>query len=330
MSSDQVLVFGHVNPDTDAVTSSLVYASFLRKSSTPAKAQLLGVLNPETLHVLANGPAGAISPPEALDIDKLQPGTKVALVDHNESSQSLSVLYDKSLKLQITAVIDHHKIGDLHTSEPLYCRIEPVGCTGTILHSLFVENSIEISAIEAHLMMSAILSDTLNFTSPTTTPKDKKAVAALAKLCNCTDTDAWSLSMFKAKSDVSQISAVDLVKLDYKVFDMPDGTSWGIGGVETVDVPAILGRASELSHALDKVKSDSPKPIAGIFLVVVDILQVKSTAILPATPGTELDVISKAYSTTVTHKNGVPLADLGNNVSRKKQLVPMLLASLSL
>jgi manganese-dependent inorganic pyrophosphatase len=326
---NHILVFGHANPDTDAVTSAMVYASFLNATGTPATAYRIGsTLNPETLYVLTHGPS-PIALPAVISIADIKPHSKVALVDHNESSQSIEVLHSPELKLQITAVIDHHKIGDLQTSEPIYCRIEPVGCTGTILYSLYKENDVSIPPVEAHLMMSAILSDTLNLVSPTTTSKDKRAVEVLAPICQCKDTSAYALEMFKAKSDVSHISAVDLVKLDYKVFDTVHG-SYGIGGVETVDVPSILARAKELSIALDTVKANSPKPLAGIFLVVVDVLATKSTAILPATAGIEQQVIAKAYSTAITmSSDGVALANLGSNVSRKKQLVPLLLASLS-
>ena len=152
-------VFGHLNPDTDAITAALVYARLLARQGVDAQAFRLGELNFETAFVLRE--AGVDAP--AL-LPALEAGAAVALVDHNESAQSVPNL----VELNVTRVVDHHKLGDLSTAQPPYLRFEPVGCTGTILLKLHREAGLSVEALDARLMLSAILSDTLHFRSPTT------------------------------------------------------------------------------------------------------------------------------------------------------------------
>ncbi|CAF1363419.1 unnamed protein product, partial [Adineta steineri] len=149
---DEVIVVGHRNPDTDAITAAMVYADFLRRMGVNAKAYRLGELNNETKFVLKTVDMEA---PDMIP-DNVPEGTQVALVDHNESQQSMENLK----KMRVTRVVDHHKIGDLTTSEPVYLRFEPVGCTATILTKLFRENNLDMDQKTATLLLSAILSDT--------------------------------------------------------------------------------------------------------------------------------------------------------------------------
>lgn len=155
-------VFGHTNPDTDAITSALVYARLLTRQGVEAQAYRLGDLNFETPFVLRE--AGVEVPPL---LPPLEAGAAVALVDHNESSQSVANLQN----LTVTRVVDHHKLGDLTTTQPAYLRFEPVGCTATLLLKLHHEAKLPVERTDARLMLSAILSDTLHFRSPTTTPR---------------------------------------------------------------------------------------------------------------------------------------------------------------
>ena len=171
--NDQVIVVGHRNPDTDAITAALIYAKYLRQLNINAKAYRLGELNNETKFVLK---CAGVEQPEMIP-DDLPQGTQVALVDHNESKENFNesialspphtTVGQQSIKdlkkLRVTHVIDHHKLGDLTSSEPLYLRFEPVGCTATILTKLFREHNFDIDQKTAFLLISAILSDTLHF-----------------------------------------------------------------------------------------------------------------------------------------------------------------------
>ncbi|CAF1260169.1 unnamed protein product [Rotaria sordida] len=154
-NKNEVAVFGHLNPDTDAVATAIAYASFLKTMNINAKAYRLSDLNRETQYVLK---MTGIKQPSLLPAN-ISDGTEIALVDHNESQQSI-----KNLKrMKVTRVLDHHKLGDLTTDVPIYIRFEPVGCTATILAKLYFENKVKICQTTAMLMISAIISDTLFF-----------------------------------------------------------------------------------------------------------------------------------------------------------------------
>lgn len=188
-----VYVLGHKNPDTDSYCSAVAYAAFLRDQGEDATAIVLGTPNAETKFVFEK--AGVVLPEVKMELEE---GASIFLVDHNEAGQSI----DKRENYTIVGVIDHHKIADFSTSVPVMMRCETAGCTCTIVRELFCEKGYTPSAGIAQLMLSAIISDTLYFRSPTTTQRDKDAVEALAKLCAMHDPEAYSLEMFAAKSDL--------------------------------------------------------------------------------------------------------------------------------
>lgn len=303
-------VFGHLNPDTDAITAALVYARLLTRQGVDAQAFRLGELNFETAFVLRE--AGVDAPPL---LPELPAGAAVALVDHNESAQSAPNLAE----LNVTRVVDHHKLGDLSTAQPAYLRFEPVGCTGTILLKLHREAGLTVEPLDARLMLSAVLSDTLHFRSPTTTQEDRDAVAFLAPVAGIEDVEAYALAMFAAKSDLGDTPAEALLRMDYKVFpfgDVAAPQAWGIGVIETTNPAYVFGRQAELLAAMDQVKAQDG--LAGVLLSVVDILnETNRTLVLSATEGR---VLSEAFGVTVDG----PVADLGGRISRKKQIVPTL------
>ncbi|GGJ54147.1 manganese-dependent inorganic pyrophosphatase [Deinococcus roseus] len=297
-------VFGHTNPDTDAITSALVYASLLSRLGTEAKAYRLGDLNNETSFVLKNA---GVEVPELLE--SLPEGTEVALVDHNESGQSLAGLSS----LKVTRVVDHHKLGDLTSKDPLYLRFEPVGCTGTILGKLYRESNLPIEGWEARLMLSAILSDTLHFRSPTTTDTDREMGVYLAQIAGVSDIKAYALEMFAAKSDLGDTPADKLLKLDYKVFPF-GGKKYGLGVMETTNPGYALGRKAEILAAMQQEKD--AQNLEGVFFSVVDILEETNQTF----------VLDDAHAETIKGVFGADtqenVADLGNRISRKKQIVP--------
>lgn len=303
-------VFGHTNPDTDAITAALVYANLLNRQGVEAQAFRLGELNFETQFVLK---ALELEAPPLLSA--LQAGTEVALVDHNESAQSTANLSELSVK----RVVDHHKLGDLTTANPPYLRFEPVGCTGTILLKLHREANLSVEARDAKLMLSAILSDTLHFRSPTTTQDDRDAVDFLAPIAGIQNVEEYALAMFAAKSDLGDTPAETLLKMDYKVFPFGDPArpqEWGLGVIETTNPGYVFRRRAELLAAMDKAKAEDG--LAGVLLSVVDILnETNRTLVLSAT---EEKVLHEAFG-AVTQDH---VADLGNRISRKKQLVPTL------
>lgn len=139
----------------------------------------------------------------------------VILVDHNERQQSA----DDIGSVRILEVIDHHRIANFETSDPLYYRAEPVGCTATILKKLYKENGVEISKETAGLMLSAIISDSLLFKSPTCTEEDVKAAKELAEIAGV-DADTYGLEMLKAGADLSDKTVEQLITLDSKEFDI--------------------------------------------------------------------------------------------------------------
>lgn len=303
-------VFGHLNPDTDAIASALVYARLLSRQGIAAQAYRLGDLNFETPFVLER--AGVEAPPP---LPALDAGTAVALVDHNESAQSAPNLAD----LRVTRVVDHHKLGDLTTVQPAFLRFEPVGCTATLLLKLHREARLSVEQTDAWLMLSAVLSDTLHFRSPTTTPDDREAVAFLAPIAGVRDVTAYALEMFAAKSDLGDTSAAELLKMDYKVFPFGDAVTpqrWGLGVIETTNPAYVFGRQAELLAAMQAARAADR--LDGVLLGVVDILNETNRMLVPGEA--EAAVVRAAF--------GVPtvadVADLGDRISRKKQLVPAL------
>jgi manganese-dependent inorganic pyrophosphatase len=301
-------VFGHLNPDTDAITAAMVYAHFLNRTGQAATAYRLGELNNETAFVLQA--AGAEAP--AL-LPGLEAGQSVALVDHNESAQSVPNLAE----LNVTQVIDHHKLGDLTTAQPAYLRFEPVGCTATILLALHREAGLDLAPLEARLLLSAILSDTLEFRSPTTTVRDREAVQFLAPIAGIEDISSYAMQMFAAKSDLGDVPAERLLKMDYKVFPFgPEARPWGLGVIETTNPGYVFGRQAELLAAMHAEKDRAG--LAGILLSVVDILAETNRTLVPGEA--EAAVVRGAFGSEV---NG-QLADLGHRISRKKQIVPAL------
>lgn len=303
-------VFGHLNPDTDAIASALVYARLLSRQGTAAQAYRLGELNFETPFVL--GRAGVEAPPM---LPALGAGTAVALVDHNESAQSAPNLGD----LQVTRVVDHHKLGDLSTIQPAWLRFEPVGCTATLLLKLHREARLSVEQPDAMLMLSAVLSDTLHFRSPTTTADDREAVAFLAPIAGVRDVTAYALEMFAAKSDLGETPAADLLKMDYKVFSLGDPAGpqqWGLGVIETTNPGYVFGRQAELLDAMRALRSADG--LDGVLLSVVDILNETNRTLVPG--AAEAAVVQHVFSAATVGD----VADLGGRISRKKQIVPAL------
>ena len=209
---DNVLIFGHKNPDTDSICSSLVEEKFDKHNGWNVEAVRLGNINKETQFVLDYL---GIKAPRL--IETVEPNQSVILVDHNEFSQSVNGIENA----KIEAVTDHHRIANFETNEPIYYLAKPYGCTCTILFEEAKRMNIPIENKEAILMLSAIISDTLLFKSPTCTKYDKVAAEELAKIANI-DIEAYGMDMLKAGTDLSDFSPEQLINIDSKEFENGD------------------------------------------------------------------------------------------------------------
>jgi manganese-dependent inorganic pyrophosphatase len=301
----KVLVFGHKNPDTDTITSALVYAYLKQQLGVDAEAVRLGEVNNETKYALEK--FGFEAP--RLIGNVANEASEVILVDHNERQQSA----DGIEEVKVTEVIDHHRIANFETSDPLYYRAEPVGCTATILNKIFKENNVEVPSNIAGLMLSAIVSDTLLFKSPTCTEQDVQAGKELAEKAGV-DADEYGLAMLKAGADLSDKSLEDLLSLDAKEFTFGNVKSI-VAQVNAVDVNDVLNRKDELVSLLNRNIEENGLQL--FFFVVTDILNNDSTAVVV---GSAAEAAAKAFGKELDND----LVDLPGVVSRKKQIVPVL------
>ncbi len=299
---NKALIFGHKNPDTDSICSSMVHEILDRKNGYETKAVRLGKINKETQYVLDYLKLEA---PEL--IEKVEEGQPVLLVDHNEFNQSVEGIE----KAKILGVTDHHRIANFETAEPLYYNARPYGCTATILLEDFKKCNQTIEKKEAVLMLSAIISDTLLLKSPTTTEQDKKALEELAKIANI-DVNQYGLKMLKAGTDLDDFSCEELINLDAKTLEK-DGTKYIIAQVNTVSIEDVLKREEEIKKAIEKEISD--KGLDLFVFAITDILNSNSEIIAL---GKKAGVINSAFGKELENDK----AFLEGVVSRKKQLLP--------
>lgn len=295
-------IFGHKNPDTDTIASALVMEDLQKELGNDVQAARLGDVSDETQFALDYFKVQAPALLETPLKDK-----NVILVDHNEFQQSADDITD----VTITMVVDHHRISNFETAAPLYYRAEPVGCTTTILKKMYEENGIEIKPEIAGLMISAIISDTLLFKSPTCTEQDKQACEALAKIANV-DLNEYGLEMLKAGASVKGKSPEFLLNMDAKSFNMGDKVV-RIAQVNTVDVNEVLEIQEDVENEINAIIAKEQYDL--FVFVITDILNSDSTAIAL---GKEQQVVTKAFNTEL---NG-NVAVLPGVVSRKKQVVP--------
>ncbi|UPK46497.1 manganese-dependent inorganic pyrophosphatase [Paenibacillus pabuli] len=302
---EKALIFGHKNPDTDTICSAIAYADLKTKLGQDVEAVRLGEVNGETQYALDQFKVAA----PRLIKTAANEVNKVILVDHNERQQSVSDIEE----VTVVEVIDHHRIANFETSQPLYFRAEPVGCTATILNKLYKENGVEISAPIAGLMLSAIISDSLLFKSPTCTEQDVAAARELAAIAGV-DADSYGLEMLKAGADLSQKTIAELISLDAKEFAMGQAKV-EIAQVNAVDVNDVLVKQPELEAAIEAIISS--KGLDLFVFVVTDILNNDSVALAY---GASTKAVEKAYNVTLSDSRAL----LKGVVSRKSQIVPVL------
>ncbi|SDB90051.1 manganese-dependent inorganic pyrophosphatase [Pelagirhabdus alkalitolerans] len=304
------LIFGHKNPDTDTIASAITYDYLKKQLGYDTEAVALGEVNGETQFALDSF---NVKTPRVIETASNEV-KDVILVDHNEKQQSVSDLD----QLTIKEVIDHHRIANFETAQPLYYRAEPVGCTATILNKLFKEHNVTIPKEIAGLMVSAIVSDSLLFKSPTCTQEDIDAAKELASIAEV-DVEVYGLEMLKAGAYLSDQSIDDLLTLDAKTFELGN-SQVEIAQVNTVDPNELLEQATDIKAEMTNKIND--KNLDLFVFVVTDILANDSIVI---TLGSQKDAVEKAFNVTLVDDT----ATLKGVVSRKKQIVPPLTDALS-
>ena len=298
------LVFGHKNPDTDSVCAAIALADLKKKLGEDIAPAVQGELNPESKFVLDK--FGVAAP----EVVTSYAGKDVYLVDHSDLSQSP----DDLAEANILGIVDHHKLGDVTTGQPLECWIWPVGCTCTVIASMYNYMDVEIPKDMAGIMLCAILSDTVIFKSATCTDADKKICAQLAEICGEGDLEALGIEMFKVKSAVEGTPIRELVYRDYKDFNM-NGNGVGCGQLELVDLSIVDGIKADLEADIKAVKEE--KGHHTVLLMLTDIMK----------EGTELLVVSDDESVVEKSFGEKPVDGkcwLPGIMSRKKQIVPFL------
>lgn len=301
----KVLIFGHQNPDTDAIGAAIAFANLQKELGVDAEAVALGTPNEETQFALDHF---GVSAPRVVETIAGET-SDVMLVDHNEFQQSATDIED----LNILAVVDHHRIANFQTANPLYYRAEPVGCTSTIVLKLYKENDVTIPKEIAGMMLSAIVSDTLLFKSPTCTPEDVDAANALAEIAGV-DLNGYCLDLLKAGTNLGDKSEAELLDLDAKSFPM-NGKTVRVAQVNTVDIEEVFARQDALRDAM---LTENTKNGYDLFLLLVTNILDSDSELLVA--GEPREKVTEAFGVELKNDR----ASLPGVVSRKKQVVPQL------
>ncbi len=301
------LVFGHTNPDTDSTGSPIIWAWYLDKiKNTPAKAMLQGEPNTEALFVLDYW---KLDKPEIMA--DLADDTKVVIVDTNNPSE----LPANIKNADITGIIDHHRlVAGLETRGPIEINIQPLACTATIMYKMIGESWAKAPRGVKGAALSCILSDTLEFRSPTTTHEDRAVAEELASDLGV-DIPTFAAEMFAAKSDVSAFSEPELLRMDSKEFDL-DGTGLRVSVLETTSPAPLLARKDALMAAMPGVAAQDGA--AQVLLFIVDILNEEATLLVPN--DMVKHIAEQSFGATVTGDTVV----LPGVMSRKKQIIPNL------
>jgi len=297
-------VVGHKIPDSDSICSAIALSylkTTLGEETVPAR---LGELTPETLFILDK--FGFEQP----ELKTSYAGDGVYIVDHSD----IELAPDDIDEATILGIIDHHKLGDLTTSTPLEIWVRPVGCTNTIIKMMYDFYNVEIPKNIAGAMLCAILSDTVIFKSPTCTTADIKCVEALAEIAGIEDFKELGMDMFRVKSAVEGTPIRDLVKRDFKDFNM-NGQKVGIGQLEVIDLAVFDDIKDELYADIAELKAEGGRH--SVFLLLTDIMKEGSELLVASDSDT---LAEQAFG--IAPQNGK--AWLDGVLSRKKQVVPPL------
>lgn len=301
------LVFGHKSPDTDSTGSPIIWSWYLNEikgeAATPV---LLGEPNTEAAFMLERW---SLEKPEIIsDVAEYAP---VVIVDTNNPAELPASINDADIR----AIIDHHKlVGGLETKGPIDITIRPLACTATIMHDLMGDDAAKMPQAIKGAALTCILSDTLEFRSPTTTDHDRAVAEKLAADLGL-DIAAYAADMFAAKSDVSSFSDAELLRMDSKEYEV-DGTKFRVSVLETTAPGVVLDRKASLMESMTSVASEDG--VDQVLLFVVDILNEEATLLVPN--DLVKGVAEKSFDAAVSGDAVV----LPGIMSRKKQIIPNL------
>lgn len=307
MINNKTLIFGHKNPDTDSIMSSMVMANLENQLGNEAIPVRLGKINKETEYVFNYL---QIEKPE--EISDIEDGQNVILVDHNESTQSANNISNAN----ILKVIDHHTMNFVAPYQ-LYYRAEPVGCTATVLYKMYKEYDVEITKTIATLMLSAIISDTLLLKSPTCTKEDKVIAEKLAKIAEV-DLEKYGKDLLKAGTDISDFTPEEVINIDSKLFEK-GGKKFKIAQINTADIDDVFKNKAYFETAINNEIANENLDL--YVFAATDILNSNSKII---SLGNDSNIVEKAYGVTLDDHTAM----LENVVSRKKQMLPKILENL--
>jgi manganese-dependent inorganic pyrophosphatase len=302
------LVFGHKSPDTDSTGSPIIWAWYLNEIlGETAEAVLLGEPNTEAAFLLQRWEL-----PKPRIIADVAPDQKVVIVDTNNPAELPAGIN----AADITAIIDHHKlVGGLETKGPITIRMEPLACTATIMHKMIGTDMDRAPDWIKATILTCILSDTLEFRSPTTTPEDRAVAEALAAELGI-DIAGYAAEMFAAKSDVSAFSEAELLRMDSKEYEV-GGKQFRVSVLETTSPATVLSRKDALMAAMPGVAAADGAD--QVLLFVVDILREEATLLVPNALVAQIAAKSFGFDT-----KGQDTVVLPGIMSRKKQIIPNL------
>lgn len=301
-------VFGHKKPDTDSIASAISMANLQTNMGSYSESFRLGNVNRETAYALKTF---SIKEPEMLE--KVNENDNVIMVDSNEFSQSAEGIENANIKM----IVDHHRL-NLQTTNPVFCMAEPVGCTSTILYKLYKQNDVEIKPEMAGLMLSAIVSDTLLFKSPTCTDQDTFIAGKLSDIAGI-DMYDYGYKLLKAGTNLDGYTAKEIINTDSKPFEK-NGIKFVISQINSADVDSVFEQQKELETAIEN--EILLNNLDCYIFMVTDILNASSKAIVL---GNRRDVFEKAYNTKLFNNTAI----LEGVVSRKKQVLPKVLDAIN-
>ena len=301
------LVFGHKSPDTDSTGSPIIWAWYLNEiKGGNAEAVLLGEPNTEAAWLLHRWDLP--KPRIIADVEDDQP---CVIVDTNNPAELPANINGADVQ----AIIDHHKlVGGLETKGPIDITIRPLACTATIMYDLMGDDVAKMPDWVKGAALTCILSDTLEFRSPTTTDRDREVVKVLADDLGINITD-YAAEMFAAKSDVSEFSDAELIRMDSKEYEVA-GTKFRVSVLETTAPEIPLGRKASLMETFKTVAAEDG--VDQVLLFVVDILKEEATLLVPN------DVVKTVAEKSFGAKVEGDVVVLPGIMSRKKQIIPNL------
>ncbi len=302
-----IQVFGHKSPDTDSTGSPILWAWYLNEiQGEKAEPVLLGEPNTEAAFMLRHWDL-----PKPRIIEDVSEGAPVVIVDTNNPAELPAGINGADIR----AIIDHHKlVGGLETKGPIDITVRPLACTATIMIDLIGDDAAKMPDAIKGAALTCILSDTLEFRSPTTTPRDRAVAEKLAAELEL-DISEYAADMFAAKSDVSSFSDAELIRMDSKEYEV-DGTKFRVSVLETTAPGVVLDRKDSLAGSMADVAREDG--VDQVLLFVVDILNEEATLLVPN--DLVKSVAEKSFGASVDGDAVV----LPGIMSRKKQIIPNL------